>query len=188
MRSLIKKLHLAMGTTFVYVTHDQAEALTLADRITVMRDGLIQQLDTPDAIYNRPANRFVASFLGNPQMNFIEGKIAETSAGPRFVRGDFQLAVDPEVAAGQGGRDVVLGLRAEDAILAGDGGLAGAVTLVSPLGSEQHVDMDIAGVELTVRASKDQSLAIGDRLSLAVEPARLHLFDATSEQRLAASS
>ncbi len=189
MRSLIKKLHLAMGTTFVYVTHDQAEALTLADRIMVMRDGLVQQLDTPDVIYNRPANRFVASFLGNPQMNFIEGEIAETAAGPRFVRGDFQLAVDPDVASGQGGRTVVLGLRAEDAILVGDGkGLAGAVTLVSPLGSEQHVDMDIAGVELIVRASKDQSLVIGDRLSLAVEPARLHLFDATSEQRLAASS
>ncbi|QCK87813.1 ABC transporter ATP-binding protein [Phreatobacter aquaticus] len=189
MRSLIKKLHLSMGTTFVYVTHDQAEALTLADRITVMRDGVVQQLDTPDVIYNRPANRFVASFLGSPQMNFVEGELVDDPGGPTFVRGDFQLAVDPALAAGQGGRKVVLGLRAEDAILTGEGsGLAGAVTLVSPLGSEQHIDLSVAGVDLVVRASKDQSLAIGDRLSLAVEPARLHLFDATSEQRLASAS
>lgn len=187
MRSLIKKLHFAMGTTFIYVTHDQAEALTLADRITVMRDGIVQQLDTPDAIYNRPANRFVASFLGSPQMNFVEGEIVESTNGPTFVRGGFRLPVNAAVATGQGGRKVVLGLRAEDAILgAADAGLTGAATLVSSLGSEQHVDFTLEGVDLVVRASKDQPVAIGDRLSLSVEPARLHLFDAASQERLPA--
>ena len=70
-----------MGTTFIYVTHDQAEAMTLADRITVMRNGVVQQVDTPDGIYNRPVNRFVAGFLGSPQMNFVEGEIADDATG-----------------------------------------------------------------------------------------------------------
>src|SRR5687767_12428185 len=113
MRTLIKKLHRSMGTTFVYVTHDQAEALTLADRITVMRNGVVQQIDTPDGIYNRPRNRFVAGFLGNPQMNFVEGKIVEEAAGPAFVRDGFRVPLDPKTHAYMG-RKVVLGVRAED--------------------------------------------------------------------------
>ena len=75
-----------MGTTFIYVTHDQAEAMTLADRITVMRDGVVQQVDTPDGIYNRPVNRFVAGFLGSPQMNFVEGEIADERERRGFRR------------------------------------------------------------------------------------------------------
>src|SRR6202035_60725 len=94
MRTLIKKLHRSMGTTFIYVTHDQAEAMTLADRITVMHNGVVQQVDTPDGIYNRPVNRFVAGFLGSPQMNFVEGEIANGSDGPAFVRGACHVKLD----------------------------------------------------------------------------------------------
>jgi multiple sugar transport system ATP-binding protein len=184
MRALIKKLHIAMGTTFVYVTHDQAEAMTLADRITVMRDGVVQQLDTPDAIYNRPANRFVAGFLGSPQMNFVEGEIAEGPDGPAFARGALRIPVDPAVAAGQGGRKVVLGLRAEDAVVAEGGPLKGQVALISPLGSEQHVHVAAGDSELVVRAPKDQRVAVGEPIALAFDPARLHLFDAATDQRL----
>ncbi len=184
MRALIKKLHIAMGTTFVYVTHDQAEAMTLADRITVMRDGVVQQLDTPDAIYNRPANRFVAGFLGSPQMNFVAGEIAEGPDGPAFTRGSLRIPVDPAVAAGQGGRKVVLGLRAEDAVMAEGGPLQGQVALISPLGSEQHVHVSTGDSELVVRAPKDQKVAVGEPIALAFDPARLHLFDAATDQRL----
>src|SRR6185295_376208 len=107
MRTLIKKLHRSMGTTFIYVTHDQAEAMTLADRITVMRNGVVQQVDTPDGIYNRPINRFVAGFLGSPQMNFVEGEITEDATGPTFTRGTLRLKLDAERARGQNGRKVV---------------------------------------------------------------------------------
>jgi multiple sugar transport system ATP-binding protein len=194
MRTLIKKLHRAMGTTFVYVTHDQAEALTLADRITVMRGGVVQQVDTPDAIYNRPRNRFVAGFLGSPQMNFIEGAIADGGGGGAFVRGNLRVALDPAVPA-QPGRKVVLGLRAEDVEPGGGGGDSdgGArastvdvlVVLVSPLGSEQHVNVQVGDVELIVRFPKEARVAVGDRVTLTLDPRRLHLFDAATDESLA---
>jgi multiple sugar transport system ATP-binding protein len=184
MRTLIKKLHRSMGTTFIYVTHDQAEAMTLADRITVMHNGVVQQVDTPDGIYNRPVNRFVAGFLGSPQMNFIDGEIADEGAA--FAHGALRVKLDAR-AAGQGGRKVVLGVRPEDVEVreAGPADLSGQVVLVSPLGSEQHVNVKLGDVELIVRAPKEARLAIGDRVGLTVDPRRLHLFDAASDQALA---
>ena len=190
MRTLIKKLHRSMGTTFIYVTHDQAEAMTLADRITVMRNGVVQQVDAPDGIYSRPINRFVAGFLGSPQMNFVEGEIADDATGPAFTRGTLRLKLDAERARGQNGRKVVLGLRPEDveigAIRPGD--LSGQVVLVSPLGSEQHVNVQVGDVELIVRAPKEARIAIGDRINIAIEPRRLHLFDASTDETLADSA
>jgi multiple sugar transport system ATP-binding protein len=184
MRTLIKKLHRSMGTTFIYVTHDQAEAMTLADRITVMHNGVVQQVDTPDGIYNRPVNRFVAGFLGSPQMNFIDGGIVEEGAA--FAHGALRVKLDARTR-GQGGRKVVLGVRPEDVEVreAGPSDLSGQVVLVSPLGSEQHVNVQVGDVELIVRAPKEARLAIGDQVGLKVEPRRLHLFDAASDQALA---
>ena len=186
MRTLIKKLHRSMGTTFIYVTHDQAEAMTLADRITVMRDGVVQQVDTPDGIYNRPVNRFVAGFLGSPQMNFIEGEIADDAGGLVFVRGAFRVKLDAVRAGGQGGRKVVLGLRAEDVEVGAirPGELSGQAVLVSPLGSEQHVNVQVGDVELIVRAPKEARIAPGDQIGIAVEPRRTHLFDAATDKKL----
>jgi multiple sugar transport system ATP-binding protein len=190
MRMLIKKLHRSMGTTFVYVTHDQAEALTLADRITVMQNGVVQQVDTPDGIYNRPRNRFVAGFLGSPQMNFIAGELfSDGAAGSGFARGDLRLALDPARTHGQAGRKVVLGLRAEDVEPGAGGGgrpsLSGVAALVSPLGSEQHVNLLLGDVELIVRFPKEARVAVGDRVELALDPRRLHLFDAATDESLA---
>ena len=186
MRTLIKKLHGSMGTTFIYVTHDQAEAMTLADRITVMRDGVVQQVDTPDGIYNRPINRFVAGFLGSPQMNFIEGEIAEETDGAVFARGEFRVKLDGQRAGPQGGRKVVLGMRAEDgevgAAIAGN--LSGRVVIVSPLGSEQYVNVQVGDVELVVRAPKEARIAPGDQIGIALQPARVHLFDALTDETL----
>jgi multiple sugar transport system ATP-binding protein len=186
MRTLIKKLHRSMGTTFIYVTHDQAEAMTLADRITVMRNGIVQQIDSPDAIYNRPVNRFVAGFLGSPQMNFVEGELADGA----FVSGAFRLKLDAERARGQDGRKVVLGLRSEDVEIgpARGGDLSGQAVLISPLGSEQHVNLQVDGVELIVRAPKEARIAVGDRIDIAIEPRRLHLFDASTDETLASES
>jgi multiple sugar transport system ATP-binding protein len=190
MRAELKELHQRMQTTFVYVTHDQAEALTLADCITVMRNGVVQQVDAPDGIYNRPINRFVAGFLGTPQMNFVEGEIADDATGPAFTRGALRLKLDAERTCGRHGRKVVLGLRAEDveigAIRPGD--MSGQVVLVSPLGSEQHVSVQVGDIKLIVRAPKEARIAIGDQIGVVIEPRRLHLFDASTDESLAASA
>jgi multiple sugar transport system ATP-binding protein len=181
MRSLIKHLHQRLAATFVYVTHDQAEAMTLADRIAVMKGGLIQQLDTPEGIYARPANTFVASFLGSPQINLVEGEIA---ADGSFARGDLRLPLPPGATPR---RAVILGLRPED-VAAPAPGLATLelrVDLVSPLGSETLLEVVAPSeVPLTLRVPKDWRARAGETLAIGVDPARLHLFDRATETRL----
>ncbi len=182
MRSLIKHLHQRLQATFVYVTHDQAEAMTLADRIAVMRGGLIQQLDTPDGIYSRPANTFVAGFLGSPPINLIEGEIAPDGS---FVRGALRL--DLPAGAAAPGRAVTLGLRPEDVAAPAPGlaSLEARVDLVSPLGSETLLEVVAAGnVALTLRVPKEWRVRSGDSMTFGVDPARLHLFDRQTEARL----
>ncbi len=187
MRTLIKKLHLTMGTTFVYVTHDQAEAMTLADRIAVMRDGLVQQLDGPRETYEHPRNMFVAAFLGSPQMNFVEGVLEETAGVPAFRRGEVRvpLAGVPGVERWQG-REVVLGVRPEDIEITPDdaGDIAAKVLLVSPLGAEQHLDLLLGDVEMIARADKELAVEAGAVLQLRIPPRRLHLFDRATEASL----
>ena len=181
MRTLIKKLHRQVETTVVYVTHDQAEAMTLADRITVMRGGVVQQVDTPAGIYDQPRNRFVAGFLGAPQMNFLAGEIGP--GGGDFRRGGLSLAI---AGALQPGRKAILGIRPEDCAPAegGPADIEGRVTLVSPLGSEQHVNLAVGDAELVFRLDKGLRVAPGDALALRIPRERLHLFDAASEERL----
>src|SRR5215207_4786115 len=144
MRAEIKHLRTAMQTTFVYVTHDQAEALTLADRIVMMKDGVIQQIGSPDEVYERPRNMFVASFLGNPPINYIGGRIETAGGGSQFHRGDWRIALPPGLAArapASAGREVVLGLRPEDVLPARSGGptLSGVVDSVLPIGSDRFL-------------------------------------------------
>jgi multiple sugar transport system ATP-binding protein len=181
MRGLIKRLHHGLRATFVYVTHDQAEAMTLADRIAVMRGGLIQQLDTPEGIYARPANVFVAGFLGSPPINLVHGLV---QPGRVFARGAFQLPLGQDVSPG---REVTLGLRPED-VSAPEPGLAileARVELVSPLGSETHLDVLAPGeVPLTLRVPKEWRARQGELIRFGIDPARLHLFDRAAEQRL----
>ena len=182
MRSLIKHLHQRLKATFVYVTHDQAEAMTLADRIAVMRGGLIQQLDTPDGIYSRPANTFVAGFLGSPPINLVEGEIAPDGI---FVRGALRL--DLPAGAAEPGRAVTLGLRPEDvgAPTPGLAGIEARVDLVSPLGSETLLEVvATGGVTLTLRVPKEWRVRSGDTMTFGVDPARLHLFDQQTGARL----
>jgi multiple sugar transport system ATP-binding protein len=182
MRSLIKHLHQRLQATFVYVTHDQAEAMTLADRIAVMRGGLIQQLDTPDGIYSRPANTFVAGFLGSPPINLVEGEIAPDGS---FVRGALRLSLPAGAAAP--GRAVTLGLRPEDvgAPAPGLASLEARVDLVSPLGSETLLEVVAPGnVALTLRVPKEWRVRSGDSMTFGIAPTRLHLFDRKTEARL----
>jgi multiple sugar transport system ATP-binding protein len=187
MRALIKRLHHTMGTTFIYVTHDQAEAMTMADRIVVMRDGVIHQLGTPHEIYHSPINLFVASFLGSPQINLVDGRLENGDAGTSFVCNALRIALADPTLGTQHGREVVLGLRPED-LRVGAGGFDGAVELVSPLGSEQFVNVRVGDVELLVRLDKDMPVAPGDRLELRADPKRLHIFDRRSGQTLASGA
>ena len=192
-RSLIKKLHQTMRTTFVYVTHDQAEAMTLADRIAVMNHGVIQQLGTSDDIYERPRNLFVASFIGSLQMNLLEGVLRRDGDGYTFVREGFVLplrGVEPATLEGQTGRATVLGLRPEDVdprqVGAGREVLRVKVTLVSPLGSEQYVNAVVGGTELVFRLDKEVEVTAGQDITLGLDPLRAHLFDKETALSLSA--
>jgi multiple sugar transport system ATP-binding protein len=191
MRAEIKELHRTMETTFVYVTHDQAEALTLADRIVVMRHGIVQQVGTPDDIYEKPANTFVASFLGSPPINYFDGTVVSGKSGPEFHRGDIRLALPPRIAerlASSAGRQVRLGIRSEDV----DGrsepqpgvSLSGRVTSVLPVGSDQFLGMRVEGAEMFFRVGKDVRHAEGETIALTVDVSRLHIFDVESEKNL----
>lgn len=191
MRAEIKQLHQAMQTTFVYVTHDQAEALTLADRIVVMRNGVVQQIGTPDTIYERPSNMFVASFLGNPAINLIEGKISIEGGQTAFRIGQLSLNLPADMAtrlASQLGRDVVLGIRAEDVALhAGQtvaDSLQGRIISVLPVGSDQFLEMDVEGKKLFFRVGKEGQYKVGENATLKVNLNRLHLFDKQDSQSL----
>ncbi|MBZ0161993.1 MAG: sn-glycerol-3-phosphate ABC transporter ATP-binding protein UgpC [Notoacmeibacter sp.] len=191
MRAEIKELHRSMQTTFVYVTHDQAEALTLADRIVVMRDGVVQQIGTPDEIYEHPANMFVASFLGNPPINYLEGELAVDGETVHFARGDLRLEVGSD--RGQslrsfGGRRVKLGIRAEDVDERSEPAkgemIAGTVTSVLPVGSDQFLGLRVEGEELFFRVNKDLRHDYGDKIRLSANSGRLHVFDAETETSL----
>jgi multiple sugar transport system ATP-binding protein len=190
MRAEIKQLHQAMQTTFVYVTHDQAEALTLADRIVVMRSGVVQQIGAPDAIYERPANMFVASFLGNPPINFLKGQLTRTTQGLLFRNAGTMLTLPDEAAqklSGYDGREVVLGIRAEDVteeIGNADGILTGRILSVLPVGSDQFLEMEVADAKLFFRVGKECQYKAGDQARLAINMHRLHVFDPDTTHNL----
>jgi multiple sugar transport system ATP-binding protein len=188
MRAEIKQLHMEMQTTFVYVTHDQAEALTLADRIVVMKDGAIEQIGTPHDIYEKPATTFVASFLGNPPINFIEGSV-EDVGGARVFRSDtLALALPPHVGGAAGTR-ATLGIRAEDVVFdpaaPADRAIEGTVHSILPIGSDQFIGLQMAGKELYFRLAKDQSCRLGDHVRLSVLTNRLHVFATDTGRSLA---
>jgi len=167
MRAEIKRLHQASGTTSVYVTHDQVEAMTLGSRIAVMKGGVVQQLGTPDEIYNRPANTYVASFIGSPTMNLLRG------AQPAGL-------VPPH-----GAQEALLGVRPEHVTLQDDAPWRGQVSVVEPTGPDTYVVVDTAAGRVTLRTDAQTRVQPGDRVGLAVAPAHAHWFDAGTEERLA---
>jgi len=189
MRVELKKIHDRLGTTAIYVTHDQVEAMTLGDRVVVMRDGVVQQVGEPLELYNEPNTRFVASFIGSPSMNFATVKVTEVDGGLWAINEGIRIMVSAEMGVRLRryvGEQVALGVRPEDLRLAanddpGQAGFDAVVEVVEKLGSEILLDvkvgsaMMVAAVEPTVRAR------VRDRLRLAVNPERLHFFDNRSE-------
>jgi multiple sugar transport system ATP-binding protein len=184
MRTELKRLHKQLGSTFVYVTHDQAEAMTMADRITVMRAGHIQQLGTPLEVYRRPTNLFVATFFGMPTMNVIAGQVVHDTAY-HFQAASLDLTL-PATAVPEGSvdRQVCLGVRAEHVHIDGHG-MPAAVQLTEPLGDETLVFFDYGGdTQLVAKVDGEREFKVGDRIHFTCKPAGLLFFDARTGVRL----
>jgi multiple sugar transport system ATP-binding protein len=182
MRIEIKRLHQRLGTTIVYVTHDQVEAMTLADRIVIMRDGHILQVGTPTEVYEAPVDVFTARFIGSPAMNMLKATGRETGL---VVAG----ATAP-VETGQAGRgQVLVGVRAHDLMVgagAGQGGLTlnGVINTIEPLGAETLVHLTVGDAEVTATAPGKSALQVGQTVSAGAAAGSLYLFDAQTEKSL----
>jgi len=191
MRVELKRLHDRLETTAIYVTHDQVEAMTLGDRVVVMKDGWIQQVGEPMELYTRPANRFVAGFIGSPAMNFVDVTIQ--GDGNLTAQGTgLRLGIPPSLAGQLGpykGQRVTLGVRPEDLRLATGADPApfvfdAVVDVVEPLGSEILLDVKAGPNSLVARVEPTVRLKVHDAVRLAVNPERLHFFDTTSEKAI----
>ncbi len=187
-RSEISKLHQRLKTTFIYVTHDQTEALTMGTHIAVMNDGIVQQLDTPQVLYDRPANMFVAGFIGSPAMNFFEAKLDRSNGGATVDVGPFQLPVPPaqlEKLGAHVGKPISFGIRPEDIhdshyVPRGvdeAAKLNATVTVVEPLGSEVFAYVENGGKELVSRLDPRTSARVGQSLDLVVDMGKMHAFE-----------
>jgi multiple sugar transport system ATP-binding protein len=178
MRAEIKRLHMRTGVTTIYVTHDQVEAMTLGTRIAVLKDGLIQQLATPLELYSRPANLFVAGFIGSPSIN--QFKATRDASGVLRLPDGQALGQTSPGAAGP----VVIGVRPEDMELREDGQLKGKVSLVEPTGPETYALVDLGYAEITVRMAGLPSMQPGQAVRVHVPPASVHVFDAGTGMRV----
>jgi multiple sugar transport system ATP-binding protein len=187
LRVEIKRLHQRLGATMIYVTHDQIEALTLADRIAVMKDRTFQQIGTPQEIYLRPVNRFVATFVGSPAMNFVPGRI-EGAGAPVFRSASLRLPVPGYkfAHAPADGAPVELGIRPEHIILAPDASDAQEVSveMSEPMGSDLLAWTRLGDLPLSIRLPAETMLTPGDRLRILLPENRLNLFDAANGARL----
>jgi multiple sugar transport system ATP-binding protein len=181
MRAEIKRLHQASGTTSVYVTHDQIEAMTLGSRIAVMKDGVLQQLGTPDEIYHRPANTYVATFIGSPTMNLIAGRPL-AGAHPGFGIAGAELALACPVAAG---RPSLMGLRPEHIVLDDSAPWRGEVSVVEPTGADTFVVVKTGAGDVTLRTAPQVRVQPGERVGLGIQAAHVNWFDQASGLRVA---
>jgi multiple sugar transport system ATP-binding protein len=187
LRVELKRLHDRLGNTMIYVTHDQVEAMTLADRIAVMRGGAIEQLGSPDEIYNGPQTKYVADFIGSPSMNFLDGTIS----GGVFRAGDVAVALDRYAFRGKAAPDgrAWFGIRPEH-VATGDAARGLPFTaevpcdLVEPMGADTLVWATLAGQPFRIRMDGGARVRTGDRLAVGFDPARASVFDAGSELRV----
>jgi len=186
MRAEIKALHQRLKTTTVYVTHDQVEAMTMADRIVVMNEGNVEQIGTPLELFDRPANLFVARFIGSPSMNLVEGQVDATDGLVSFRSGALAVRLDHRHAA-LAGRDVVIGFRPEHVALAqigSPGSFVAEVVVVEPTGSETLLNLRVGGQSLLAVFRERLDITPGQTVTLVADPASVHLFDRQSGARI----
>jgi multiple sugar transport system ATP-binding protein len=188
----LKKLHNRLGTTAIYVTHDQVEAMTLGDRVVVMKDGLVQQVGEPLELYNEPANRFVAGFIGSPAMNFLTVRLSERNGGVWAGNDGVEIKVPAEIAGRLGphlGEQAALGIRPENIHVATAAdplelGFDAVVEVVEKLGSETLLDVAVGGEMMVASVEPTVRVAIHEKLRLAMNPERMHFFDMASERAI----
>ena len=192
MRTEISKLHQRLGATIIYVTHDQTEAMTLGTRIVVMKDGIVQQIDTPQNLYNRPGNLFVAGFIGSPQMNFLNA-ICQAQGNDVFLTvGGTRIKLNPERAkklidGGYSGKEVIMGIRPEDvndsaeANFANKAVIRGTVNVYELLGAEVCLYFDVNGTQMTAKVSSATPIRANDTVDFALNADKIHVFDKETE-------
>ncbi|MEP5759593.1 MAG: sn-glycerol-3-phosphate ABC transporter ATP-binding protein UgpC [Litoreibacter sp.] len=186
MRKEVKRLHQRLKTTSIYVTHDQTEAMTMADQIVVMNAGRIEQIGTPLALYNTPDNLFVAGFIGAPQMNMLAGKVISKRGELAMQYGDMILSL-PTGLEIRDGQDIILGIRPEHLRIDPQGSLSCRVEVIEPMGSETHLTCENAGTEIRLIESAEVQTEPGTEIRLSFDDAKAHVFDKTTEQRLTRS-
>ena len=195
MRAELIKLHQRLATTFVYVTHDQTEAMTMGNRIVVMKDGIIQQIADPQTIYDSPANLFVAGFIGSPQMNFIEGNIFEEDESIYFQFSTYKIGIprdriDKSILTRISNTDVILGIRPEDISAEfseldhGLDAINARVEVMELMGAERYLYLEVDEKKITARVKSNFKPQIGEYLSLYFEGTRIHIFDSITEQAI----
>jgi len=194
MRAEISKLHSSLKSTMIYVTHDQIEAMTMGDRIVVMKDGWIQQVDTPLNIYNHPANQFVAGFIGSPPMNLFPGRIIRRNNGLAFDEGRFSVTLESPIAekmAGYADKNVVMGIRPEnieDLSTRPDANpshvLKATVEIIEMMGSEVYLYASTGQTRFTARVNASCIKKVGNSVDLALDMSKVHFFDGETEKAL----
>ncbi len=196
MRIELSKLHQRLGTTIIYVTHDQVEAMTLGTRIVVMNAGIVQQVDTPQALYDTPNNLFVAGFIGSPQMNFLDAVVSVDGDKAVLDLGESKITLSGDKAkklidGGYDGKTVVMGIRPEDvyddeAVIAANPGttIESTVRVYELLGAEVYLYFDYAGANFTARVKPTTTARTGDVVKLALEPTKIHVFDKETEMAI----
>jgi multiple sugar transport system ATP-binding protein len=185
----LKKLHERLGTTAIYVTHDQVEAMTLGDRVVVMRGGRVQQVGDPMELYNQPANRFVAGFIGSPAMNFARVRISAENGALWAESEDLRIKVPASLVSRLGryaGMEATLGVRPEDLLItgaddAGDLSFDVAVEVVERLGSEILLDVAAGSTAMVASVEPTVSAKVHEKLRLTINPDRIYFFDNTTE-------
>jgi len=186
LRVELKLLHQRLKNTMIYVTHDQIEAMTLADRIAIMKGGKIMQLGTPNEIYNHPKNLYVADFIGSPSMNFLNGELKDT----KFTNGLLELPMGSyQFIKKTNLKNVTIGIRPEHIITGELSKKAPVITnvtinLVEPMGSDTLVYANLSDVQIRIRMEGNAKVKIGDRLEIGIDPSRASLFDTQTEQRI----
>jgi multiple sugar transport system ATP-binding protein len=184
MRAEVKDLQQRLATTTIYVTHDQVEAMTMADKIVVLNAGGVEQVGHPLDLYDRPANMFVAGFLGSPSMNFVPGTVRSDDGRPFLELSDGASLPLRGVPSGAIGRSVIYGIRPENLVIDPQAGLRATVTLIEPTGSDTHLVGKVGDLELTSLARERVALKVGEQVNLAISAADGHFFDPVTQQRL----
>jgi ABC-type sugar transport system ATPase subunit len=186
MRGEIKHLQKELDITSIYVTHDQVEALTMADRIAVMNDGQLEAFDTPEDLYERPKTRFIAEFVGNPPMNLIDMEVAGSNGTLTAQNDDFSFTVPSERAGGAAGSagKVTMGIRPEDVTVSDEGQLNGEIFLVEPLGRDDMLDVRVGESRIVALTDPGQRLRPGDQVRLQIDATKTQFFDKQTEKSL----